>query len=100
MLNKQEIKKNVKENKRAYMTAGILVGFGILIGMKMQRKTDLRAFKQHLSGAMVLRKAANPMFPDTMPISEIKEVLKHIDGAEFFDALAINLNGTRSLIVR
>lgn len=100
MLNKQEIKKNFKENKRAYMTAGILVGFGILIGVKVQRRVDAKAFQQHLAGATVLRKAANPMFPDTMPISEIKEVLKHIDGAEFFDALAVNLNGKQSLIIR
>lgn len=97
---KRQMKKNWEENKRTYIAAGVLIGFGFLIGVKMQRRVDAKAFQQHLAGATVLRKAANPMFPDTMPISEIKEVLKHIDGAEFFDALAVNLNGTQSLIIR
>ena len=100
MLNKQEIKKNFKENKRAYMTAGILVGFGILIGVKVQRRVDMKLFKQSLEGTSILRKAANPMFPDSMPISEIKEVLRHIEGAEFFDALVTRVNGAQSLIIR
>lgn len=57
-------------------------------------------FKRNSKALQCLKKAIEPMFPDTMPISEIKEVLKAIEGAEFMDALVTNVHGKQSIIVR
>ena len=40
------------------------------------------------------------MFPDAMPIAEIKKILESIEGAKFIDALITDVNGVQELIVR
>lgn len=99
MLTKK-IKKNFEENKKVYILAGALVVTGVLIGIKYQRGVDARSLQKKLEGVTMFKKAIEPMFPDTMPISEIKEVLKAIEGAEFMDALVTNVHGKQSIIVR
>jgi hypothetical protein len=93
---KRKLQKNWKENKGTYITAGILVGAGFLIGMKFQKKATMRALK----GVTTLTKELNPMFPDSMPLAEIKEVLNKIDGAQYRDALITSVNGVDHLLVR
>lgn len=99
MLTKK-MKKNWEENKRAYIAAGLLIGFGVVLGARAQRKLDMQLLAKNLEGVAVLKKAVDPMFPAGMSISDIKEVLGKIEGATFFDALVTNVNGTQSLIIR
>ncbi|MDX9917317.1 MAG: hypothetical protein RBT15_04800 [Gudongella sp.] len=99
MLTKK-MKENFEENKRAYIVAGVLVGAGILIGLRVQKRIDIKNFNQKLKGASILRKELSPMFPDTMPLSEIKDILSKIDGAQFFDALVTDVHGVKHLIIR
>lgn len=97
---KKKVKKNFEDNKRLYLVAGTLILTGVLIGIKFQKRVDAKDIKNKLKGVTMLKQSMNPMFPAAMSIPEIKEVLKHIEGAEFFDALVTNVNGAQSLIIR
>ena len=48
----------------------------------------------------IMRKVIDPMFPDDMPISEIKAALDKIDGAQYQDALVSLVNGKKTLYIR
>lgn len=99
MLSKK-LKKNWEENKRVYIAAGLLVGFGFVLGAKAQRKIDVKTVVEGLKDVTMFKRAVNPMFPATMSIPEIKEALLKIDGATFADALVSTVNGTQSIHIR
>lgn len=48
----------------------------------------------------LMRKVVDPMFPDNMPISEIKAGLDKIEGAKYYDALVAVVNGQRTIYIR
>jgi hypothetical protein len=99
---KRKVKNSFEENQDFYAVVGIgaLVITGVVIGMRLQRKIDVRLVAKNLSNVAIFKKEVNPMFPDTMPIADIKEALLKIEGATFFDALVTNVNGVQSIIVR
>ena len=82
--------------QKTYVAVGVLVGVGFVLGRRYQKKIDLNALKSMVT----LTRTATPMFPDIMPISEIKEVLKTVEGAKFADALITTVNGVSELIIR
>ena len=95
---KNKIKRSFDEHKEMYIAFGVgaLVGIGFALGQRYQ--TVL--INNNLRNVAMFKKVVNPMFPNTMPIGEIKEILTQIEGAEFFDALVTNVNGVQSIIVR
>ena len=99
---KEKIQRSFEEHKDIYIAVGVglAVGVGVLIGAKVQRKIDIKALTKGLEDAVIFTKSAEPMFPVTMSIAEIKEALTKIEGAEFFDALVANVNGRQSIIIR
>lgn len=99
---RKKIKTSFNENQEFYAMIGVgaLVITGMVLGMRMQRKIDTKAFTETMKNVAVVKPATNPMFPNTMPIAEIKEALLKIEGAQFFDALVTNVNGVQSIIVR
>ncbi len=101
MLNKK-IKNGFEENQEFYAVIGMgaLIITGVVLGMRYQRKIDARALTKTMKDITVFKKVANPMFPNIMPIADIKEALLKIEGAQFFDALVTNVNGVQSIIVR
>lgn len=82
--------------QKTYAAVGVLVGIGFILGRRYQKNIDLKALKN----VVTLTRTATPMFPDIMPISEIKEVLKTVEGAKFADALVTTVNGVSELIIR
>ena len=101
MLNKK-IKNGFEENQEFYAVIGMgaLIITGVVLGMRIQRKINTRALAETMKNAAIFTPVANPMFPNTMPIADIKEALLKIEGAQFFDALVTNVNGVQSIIVR
>lgn len=99
---RKKIKTSFNENQEFYAMIGVgaLVVTGVVLGMRIQRKIDVKAMAKSLSNVAIFAPVENPMFPNTMPIADIKEALLKIDGAEFFDALVTNVNGVQSIIVR
>lgn len=97
---RKKIKTSFNENQEFYAMIGVgaLVVTGVVLGMRYQRKIDARALTK--TDVRVFKKVANPMFPDTMSIADIKEALLKIEGAQFFDALVTNVNGVQRIIVR
>lgn len=76
------------------------MGVGFILGARYQKKIDVKSVQRHLKEVMVFTKAAAPMFPNTMPISEIKELLSKLPDAQFVDALVTQVNGVQELIIR
>lgn len=98
MLNAKFQSKVTEKKSEVFVavTVLLLVGGGFILGRKYQRVLTA----QNLKDVMTLTKSVNPMFPNTMPIAEIKEALSHIDGATFMDALVTNVDGVQSIITR
>ena len=88
------------KEQKTYVGVALLVGVGFVLGAKYQKKIDLKSVQKSLKNAMVLTRTTKPMFPDSMPISEIKQVLSKIEGAKFVDALITDVNGIQELIIR
>ena len=99
MLSKK-LKKNWEENKRVYIAAGLLVGFGFVLGAKAQRKIDVKNVAEGLKDVVMFEREVHPMFPTTMSIPEIKEALLKIDGATFSDALVSTVNGIQYIHIK
>ena len=99
---RKKIKTSFNENQELYAMIGVgaLVVTGVVLGMRIQRKIDVKSFAKTLSNVVIFEPQIEGMFPNTMPIADIKEALLKIDGAEFFDALVTNVNGVQSIIVR
>ena len=96
---KSKLQRGLEEHKSEIILGGVailMVGTGFILGKRYQKILTTK----YLKDSITLTKAIEPMFPDTMPIAEIKEALSHIEGAEFFDALVANVNGVQSLFVR
>lgn len=98
----EKIKRSFEEHKEIYIgvAVGTLLATGVFLGAKIQRKIDIKTLAKSLEDAAIFTKSVEPMFPDTMSILEIKEALTKIEGAEFFDALVVTVNGIQSLIIR
>lgn len=95
----REVKMKLQDNKSdvaAVVIAGALIGVGFVLGSRFQRMISL----EQLRNVTSFTKELSPMFPNTMPISEIKTVLSTMDGVEMFDALVVNIDGIQKLIVR
>lgn len=48
----------------------------------------------------VMKRVVRPLFPNDMPISEIKAALDKIEGAEYADALVTFVEGKRTIYIR
>ena len=78
-------------------TALVIVGGRYLKHLKKLNAIDhLLKSKQ----VMMMQKVIEPMFPNEMPIPEIKAALDKIEGAKYFDALAANVNGKGIIFIR
>ena len=88
------------KEQKTYVGVALLVGVGFVLGAKYQKKIDLKSVQKSLKNSLVLSRATKPMFPDTMPIAEIKKILENIEGAKFVDALITDVNGVQELIIR
>lgn len=97
------LKKMSKEEKQEMvLVIGVGVAFltGVFLGSKLQYKVDAAIVRKSLKGAAIFKPNPKPMFPDTMPLSEIKEALSKIDGAVVQEAIVTTVNGIQSIIVR
>lgn len=96
----QRIKKDFEKNKDTYvalMISGAVVAyFSYKIGARDQKNMIVKGLKD----ATILRKSVNPMFPQDMPISEIKNILSNFRGAEVMDALVVTIDNVQRIIVR
>ena len=88
------------KEQKTYVGVALLVGVGFVLGAKYQKKIDIKSVQKHLKNSVVLARSTKPMFPDAMPIAEIKKILESIEGAKFVDALITDVNGIQELIIR
>ena len=88
--------RNAKEKIVIFAPIALAFGVGIVVGRKVQYRATLKQMKQ----TTTFIKAATPMFPETMPISEIKEIVKGIPDATFLDAVVVNIGNTQRIIIR
>lgn len=96
MTNVEFTKKKHELSKKEMLIGGVLIGVGVIFGIKYQKALTAKALK----GVMTVKEAVEPMFPNTMSIPEIKEALKLIEGSQFMDALIVEINGVQSIITR
>ena len=88
------------KEQKTYVGVALLIGVGFVLGVKYQKKIDIKSVQKHLKNSVVLARSTKPMFPDAMPISEIKKILESVEGAKFVDALITDVNGIQELIIR
>ena len=88
-----EKKLSQRQKEKLFIIAAF--GAGILLGIRFQKSVNLKALKD----AVVLTRSVAPMFPDTMPIDEIKQVLSSTT-ALVRDAIVVTLDGRNSFIIR
>lgn len=90
------MKEKLNDKQKEVIVIIAAVGLGFILGASFQNGVHLKALKN----TVTLTKAVKPMFPDTMPIEEIKKVLSATPGAIFMDALVVAVDGRQSIIVR
>jgi len=97
----KKVEKIWEDNKEVICLVGgaclIIVGSKYLKHMKRLSTLNHLIKKEEI---MVMKKAVDPRFPNDMPISEIKEALDKITGAQYSDALVTFVDGKRTLYVR
>ena len=95
------IKKNWDENKGTYITAGVLIGVGFVIGTKHRQKIDVMRVTRSLdSGRILAPNLFKKYFPMSMSLNDIKSAALTIDGAKVSDALVVTIEGLPMLFVR
>lgn len=78
-------------------TALVIVGGRYLKHLKKLSALNHLVQKE---GTAILTDVKLPMFPNNMPIPEIKAALDKIEGAKYFDALAATFNGENIIFIR
>ena len=89
------MEKKLSRRQKEKLVIIAVFGVGILLGIQFQKGVTLKSLKD----AIVLTRSATPMFPDTMPIDEIKQVLSSTT-ALVRDAIVVTLDGRESFIIR
>ena len=103
MLLTNAIKKNWEENKKTYITAGVLIGVGMVVGMKYQKKLDVKNLAKNIKkGKALIPNMAELTEPriSALSLAEIKEAVLTIKGATIQEALVTTVDGLPMLFVR
>lgn len=98
---KKKIEKVWKDHKGVICfvggTALVIVGSRYLKHIKKLNVLNHLVQKEDIT---ILSKVKLPMFPDDMPIPEIKAALDKIEGAKYADALVALVDGKKTLYIR
>jgi hypothetical protein len=91
---KKEMSK--KEQTVAISTIVIAVGVGFILGKRFKALRNLKSLK----GTITLTEVVAPMFPATMSLSDVKEVVQAMGGVTVAEAIFIEVNGIRRMVSR
>jgi hypothetical protein len=91
---KKEMSK--KEQTVAISTIVIAVGVGFILGKRFEAVKDLKSLK----GAITLTEVITPMFPGTMSLSEVKELVKSMGGVVVREAIFVEIGGIQRMVSR
>ena len=90
----ERMRENVKETTKKVLLI-TTVGVAFALGAKVQKRITLKQLRN--TRAFV---ETTPMFPLTMPLSKIKEIVKNIPDATFSDALVVTIGNVQRIIIR
>ena len=97
------IKKNWDENKGTYITAGVLIGVGMIVGMKYQKKLDIDALAKNIKkGKALIPNMGDKILPELAlkSLDELKGLALEVDGATVQNAIITTIDGMPFLFVR
>ena len=97
------IKKNWDENKGTYITAGVLIGVGMVVGMKYQKKLDIDALTKNIKkGKALIPNMGDLMVPELAlkSLDELKTLALEDGGVIVQNALIATVDGIPMLFVR
>ena len=88
-----------QQERNSKVSQVLIIGAAVGVGIMLGRRYQMRLHAESLRGARVFTKVANPLFPDTMPISEIKKVLSSTN-TPFSDAIVTIIDDVTTIIIR
>ena len=102
MLSKA-LKKNWNENKNTYISAAVLIGVGMAVGMKHQRQIDVNNLVKSIrKGRVLIPNMGDQVLPELAlkTIPEIKTFAAALKNTTVKDAIVVTVDGLPMLFVR
>jgi len=97
----EKVEKIWEDNKEVICIVGgvclVIAGSKYLRHMKRLNTLNHLIKKEQV---MIMRQVAKPMFPNDMPIPEIKAALDKMGGTKYMDAIVATVDGRQTIYVR